>query len=405
MNTIFLNILNMSFCAGWLILAIVFLRLLFRNIPKWGCVLLWGLVALRLLVPFSVESRFSLIPATMANVELPFSENLEAGIPSPPPTINTDIVADAATRNIDLLSVSSIMWCVGVLFLAVYFVYGYCRLTHMLDTAVLLRDNVYQCEGIHSSIVFGIIHPKICIPFRVDESNMNHIIAHEKAHIRRGDHWWKLIGYFVLMLHWFNPLVWISYILLGRDIEIACDEAVIRNLSQEDRADYAQTLVTIGTRGRIPNVYPLYFGEIGVKARVKAMMRYRQSTFWHHVLLFMCCVLLVGCFLTNPAKAVEEIVIDTIVQETQPPQAENPTRPSKDLTGIDLGDAPVRDQIAFMEEELELLKLKLKEVQAQYEETELRFRIPLKDLMDHYEERIQELETHIQSAKEQIGME
>lgn len=404
MTDLFLNVLNMSFCAGWLILAIILLRPMIRNIPKWGCVLLWGLVAFRLLIPFSVESRFSLIPDAMPSIELPITENIEPGISQSAPSVNTNFVVDTNV-NLDILSVFSILWFIGVLFLAAYFVISYWRLSHRLDTAVLLRDNVYQCEGIRTSIVFGIIHPKICIPFRVDESNINHIIAHEKAHIRRGDHWWKLIGYFVLMLHWFNPLVWISYVLLGRDIEIACDEAVIRNLSQEDRADYAQTLVTIGTRGRILNVYPLYFGEIGIKARVKAMMRYRRPTFWHHVLLGVYCVLLVGCFLTNPAKAVEEIVIDTVVQETQYPQAENPTRPSKDLTGIDLGDAPVRDQIAFMEKELELLKLKLKEVQAQYEETEPRFRVPLKDLMDHYEERIQGLETHIQSAKEQIGME
>ena len=148
MTTAFRTILNMSFSAGWLILALIVMRPLLRKLPKSGIVLLWGLVALRLLVPFSVESRFSLIPDTMPSVELPLTENLESGISSPPPTINIDIVADAATGSLDLLSVFSILWCVGVLFLAAYFIFGYCRLTPRLNTAVLLRDNVYQCEGI-----------------------------------------------------------------------------------------------------------------------------------------------------------------------------------------------------------------------------------------------------------------
>lgn len=396
MTAVFLIILNMSFGAGWLILAIILLRPLMAAAPQWGRVSLWGLAAIRLLVPFSIESRFSVIPDFMPGVELPVAENVQ---PGPLPSIRPDIAADAP-GSAALLPVFSILWFVGAVVLAVSFVIRYWRFARRLDTAVLLRDHVYQSEQIRTPIVLGIFKPKICIPFRVDESDMHHIIAHEKAHIRRGDHWWKLIGYFVLMLHWFNPLVWIAYVLLGRDIEMACDEAVIRHLSQEDRADYAQTLVAIGTRGRVPNIYPLHFGEIGVKERVRAMMRYRRPVFWHHILLAVCAVLLVGCFLTNPVRAAEDIS----VPETRQPQAENLTRPTKDLTGMDLGDEPVRDQIAAMEKELESVKLELMKVRAQYEGTEPRFRIPLRDLMDHYEEVIQRLETRIRRAKEQIGM-
>ena len=320
MTTAFRTILNMSFSAGWLILALIVMRPLLRKLPKSGIVLLWGLVALRLLVPFSVESRFSLIPDTMPSVELPLTENLESGISSPPPTINIDIVADAATGSLDLLSVFSILWCVGVLFLAAYFIFGYCRLTHRLNTAVLLRDNVYQCEGIGAPIVFGIIHPKICIPFRVDESNMNHIIAHEKSHIRRGDHWWKLIGYFVLMLHWFNPLVWISYILLGRDIEIACDEAVIRDLDNNGRADYAQALVTYSTKRQTLAVPPLAFGETAVKSRLKSIMNYRRVSRWSVAFIIVSCMFLAMCFLTDPVQAVETDMPPKIeTEETIPP--------------------------------------------------------------------------------------
>ena len=404
MTDVFLNVLNMSFCAGWLILAIILLRPMIHNIPKWGCVLLWGLVAFRLLIPFSVESRFSLIPDAMPSINVQVAETIEPGITNPPTSVNTDIAA-TVVADIDLLSALSIIWAIGVLVFTISFLVRYWRLTRRVDTAVLLRENIYQSEMTHASVVVGILNPKIFIPFRVDEADLSYIIAHEKTHIRRGDHWWKLVGYFALMLHWFNPLVWIAYILLGRDIELACDEAVIRNLSQDGRADYAQTLVAYSTRTRIPNVYPLCFGEVGVRARIKSVMEYKRPTAWHHVLLVVFCILLGCCFLTNPAKAVENAVQDDIIQESQQPQEENTTRPTKELPEIELRDDAVRAQIAFMQKELEYLQLKLIEVRAQYEETEPQFRIPLKDLMDHYEERIQGLETHIQSAKEQIGME
>ena len=149
---------------------------------------------------------------------------------------------------------------------------------------------------------------------------MNHIIAHEKSHIRRGDHWWKLIGYFVLMLHWFNPLVWISYILLGRDIEIACDEAVIRDLDNDGRADYAQVLVTYSTKRQMLAVHPLAFGETAVKGRLKSIMNYRKASRWSVAFIIVSCMLLAMCFLTDPVKAVETDMSPKIeTEETIPP--------------------------------------------------------------------------------------
>lgn len=404
MTTAFRTILNMSFSASWLILVLIVIRPLLRKLPKSGMVLLWGLVALRLLMPFSVTSRLSLIPDIMQIIVVQVTETIEPGITNPPISVNADINTTVAA-DIDLMAVLSVIWAVGVLVFAISFLVRYWRLLRRVDTAVLLRENIYHSEMTHASVVVGIFDPKICIPFTVDETNLSHIIAHEKTHIRRGDHWWKLVGYLTLMLHWFNPLVWIAYILLGRDIELACDEAVIRNLSQEGRAEYAQTLVTYSTRTRISNVYPLCFGEVGVKARIKSVMEYKRPAIWHHVLLVVFCVLLGCCFLTNPVKAVENAVQEDVMQETQQPQEENTTRPTKDLPKISHGDDAVKAQIDFMQKQLEYLQLKLIEVRAQYEKTEPQFRPPLKDLMDHYEDRIEELEEHIQQAKKQIGME
>ena len=302
MTTAFRTILNMSFSASWLILVLIAMRPLLRKLPKSGMVLLWGLVALRLLMPFSVTSRLSLIPDVMQIIDVQVTETIEPGITNPPISVNADINTTVAA-DIDLMAVLSVIWAVGVLVFAISFLVRYWRLLRRVDTAVLIRENIYQSEMTHASVVVGIINPKICIPFTVDVTNLSHIIAHEKTHIRRGDHWWKLVGYFALMLHWFNPLVWIAYILLGRDIELACDEAVIRNLSKEGRADYAQTLVTYSTRTRISNVYPLCFGEVGVKARIKSVMRYKRPALWHHVLLVAFFILLGCCFLTNPVKA------------------------------------------------------------------------------------------------------
>lgn len=397
MKAAFLTIVNMSLCASWLILAIMILRGLVPKIPKWGCVFLWGLVALRLLVPFSVESRFSLIPNAMPGFEAAVTENMELGITEPA----IPVVSDSAANTV-FLSVFIAVWLTGVLLLLAYFVVSYWWMRRRLDTAVLLRENIYQSDRIHTPVVVGIFKPRICIPFRVEEGTINHIIAHEKTHICRGDHWWKLIGYFTLILHWFNPFVWIAYMLFGRDIEIACDNAVVGRLTREERADYAQALVMCSSHSRIRNAYPLYFGEVGVKTRVKSVMNYKSPTAWHYVLTAAFSILLMSCFLTNPVRVSGETVQNNSVPQ---PQAQIAERPVKDLTGIDLKNEPVRESIHSMQKELESLKLRLKQIQAQYEETEPKNQLPLEKMMDHCKRSIEELELRIQRAKQQIGME
>ena len=290
MSGIFLSILELSASAIWLILAILAVRPFLRKIPKWGMVLLWGLVGLRLLLPFSIESRFSLIPgaetagdmAIIEFAELPAAEQVMPAV------------------DVGILPLFSVLWFVGVVFLVGHFAIRYWHILKKLDTAVLLRENIYQSEWISAPVVIGLMKPKIVVPFPVDEASMKHIIAHEKAHIRRGDHWSKLLAYGVLTLHWFNPFVWIAYLLLGRDIELACDEAVIRALDSDGRADYSHALVMCSARNASATVYLLGFGGIGVKTRVKSVMNYRKSTVSGYILAAAVMMLLAACFLTDP---------------------------------------------------------------------------------------------------------
>lgn len=290
MSGIFLSIFELSTSAIWLILVILAVRPFLRNIPQWGIVLLWGLVGLRLMVPFSIESRFSLIPGAETAGDVPIIEFAEL-----PAAGQVQVSA-----NVDILPLFSALWLLGVIFLVGYFAIRYWRILKKLDTAVLLRENIYLSEWISAPIVIGLLKPKIVVPFSVDENSMKHIIAHEKAHIRRGDHWWKLLAYGVLTLHWFNPFVWIAYMLLGRDIELACDESVIRALDSRGRADYSQALVMCSARNASTTVYLLGFGGIGVKTRVKSVMNYRKSTASGYILTVAVMMLLAACFLTDP---------------------------------------------------------------------------------------------------------
>ncbi len=327
MTEVFLKIISMSFSASWLILAVLGLRLLLRKMPKWGNVQLWGLVALRLLLPFSMESRYSLIPGrwitgastTMHHIDHPIFEGQ---------TIS-------ANNDIRLTTVFSILWLAGVMILLVYFAIRYWLLLQKVNTAVLLRYNIFQSEFVAAPIVVGIVNPKIYLPFKVEQPCVDYIIAHEQAHIRRRDHWWKLLGFALLTLHWFNPLVWVAYALLCRDIEMACDEAVIRKLDSCGRANYAQALVTYSTKRRALAMHPLSFGETGVKERLKAIMDYRKPSWLSVALMIISCMLLTICFLTDPVKAVETEDLPEIgTVETIPPttSAIDPTysEPAKD---------------------------------------------------------------------------
>lgn len=225
-------------------------------------------------------------------------------------------MGEPSTIKNTIVPVLAMIWSMGIVILGLYAIVTYWRLRRKVDTAVLYRGNIFQSENVSSPFVLGIIKPRIYLPFNVDRQDLKHIIAHEKAHIHRKDHWWKPLGFCLLAIHWFNLLMWLAYVLLCRDIEFACDEKVIKNLGNEQRADYTQALVSCSMNRRMVAACPLAFGEIGVKERVKSVMKYKKPTFRIILLSIAICTMVAVCFLTDPKKddTSEEAIVDHNVE-------------------------------------------------------------------------------------------
>lgn len=313
MNELFLKIINMSISASWLILAVLILRLVLKKAPKWVNVLLWGIVAVRLICPLSFESALSLIPSAETiplDIEMAAKPTIDSGVPAINSVVNPVLSSFAPPQHVLTsanplqiwIPILNIIWLIGVGALLLYTAVSYWRLCRKVDTAVRYKDNIFQSENVSSPFVLGLIKPRIYLPFKLDGQNLEHVVAHEKAHIRRKDHWWKPLGFLLLTIHWFNPLMWLAYVLLCRDIELACDEKVIKELGNEQRADYTQALVACSVNRRMIAACPLAFGEVGVKERVKSVMNYKKPAFWVIILAVIACVIVAVCFLTNPKQ-------------------------------------------------------------------------------------------------------
>lgn len=311
MNELFLKLLNMSISASWLVLAVLILRFVLKKAPKWVNVLLWGIVAIRLICPFSFESALSLIPSSETiplDIEMAANPTIDSSVPAINSVVNPVLSSFAPLQHILTsanplqiwIPIFTIIWLVGVAALLLYTVGSYRCLRRKVDTAVRYKDNIFQSENVNSPFVLGIIKPRIYLPFRMNGQDLEHVVAHEQAHIRRKDHWWKPLGFLLLTIHWFNPLMWLAYVLLCRDIELACDEKVIKELGNEQRADYTQALVACSVNRRMIAACPLTFGEVGVKERVKSVMNYKKPAFWIVILASISCAAVAVCFLTNP---------------------------------------------------------------------------------------------------------
>ena len=313
----FIKIVNMSISAGWMVLAVVILRPLLAKFPHWVKVLLWGLVALRLLCPLSIQSALSLIPSgetVSPDIMLDPNPSLQTGIPAINNAVNPVIThsfapSPAASANPlqVILPVLSLIWGAGMVLMLCYMALSCWHLHRKIGTAVLLQDNIFQSEQIQTPFVLGIFRPKIYLPFRLEQQYLLPVITHEQTHIRRKDHWWKPLGFLLLTVHWFNPLIWLAYILLCRDIELACDQKVIRNLTPAQRADYSQALLCCSVQHKSIAACPLAFGEGSVKKRIQSVLRYRKPAFWMILLALMVCIAVAVCFLTNPAEETPDL--------------------------------------------------------------------------------------------------
>lgn len=312
MNELFLKIINMSISASWLVLAVLILRFVLKKAPKWINVLLWGIVAIRLICPFSFESTLSLIPSAETiplNIGMDTTPTINSGISAINNAVNP-IISQSNTpmagASVNLLQITigiyEYIWIFGMIALALYTAISYWRLRRKVDTAVRYKDNIFQSENVSFPFVLGIIKPRIYLPFKMNGQYLEYVVAHEQAHICRKDHWWKPLVFLLLMIHWFNPLMWLAYVLLCRDIELACDEKVIKELGNEQRGDYTQALVACSVNRRMIAACPLAFGEVSVKERVKSVMNYKKPAFWVIIISVIVCVGVAVCFLTNPKQ-------------------------------------------------------------------------------------------------------
>ncbi len=315
MEMIFLSVLNMSVSAGWFILAVLVFRLLLKKAPRYISCVLWGLVGLRMVLPFRLQSVLSLIPSAQTVPEdIIYAEQptVHTGFDVVDNVINPSVAqslepaAGASVNPVQIyLFIGAMLWTAGIAAMAVYGTVSWLLLRKKTSAAVKLHGSVWICDDIDSPFILGIIRPRIFIPSHIAEKTLASIEAHELAHLARRDHWWKPLGYALLTIHWFNPLAWLGYALFCRDIEAACDQRVIREMDMNGRKDYSSALLSCSTTHHSAAACPLAFGETGVKERVRSVLNYRKPALWLITAAAALCVIAALCFLTDPVTSVE----------------------------------------------------------------------------------------------------
>ena len=313
MDKIFLQLLNMSAAAGWLVLAVMVLRLFMKKAPRWLTCVLWGMVAVRLLCPFFLESPLSLIPSPrlLDPYEVRYGDHpaVTTGIPAVNGMVNpvlSETLSPAAKAGANPLHVwitfAGVLWFLGFTALLLHSLISFLRIRKTVEESIPLQDNVRLCDRVGSPFILGIFQPEIYLPSDIREQELPYVLAHEKAHLKRRDHWWKPLGYLLLSLYWFHPLMWAAYVLLCRDIELACDESVIRDMSLEGKKAYSHALVSLSLHRRLVSACPLAFGESNIKERVHKVLHYKKPAFWMIIAAVAACVAAAVCFLTNPSE-------------------------------------------------------------------------------------------------------
>lgn len=312
-TTLFIKLFNLSLSAGWIVLFVVLLRLVLKKAPKWINCLWWLLVGLRLIFPFSVESVFSLIPSSEVvspDIIYSASPSVSTGIPAFNSVINPIIESTFTpdpSYSVNPLQVVAIIgsyvWLIGLAVMLIYTVVCYVMLRRKMRFAVKTEGNIYESENVESPFILGVIRPKIYLPFGLEESSREHILSHEKAHLKRKDHLIKPIAFLLLSVYWFNPLMWVAYVLLCRDIELACDEKAVKEMEKDQRKEYSLALLQSSVHRRMVAACPLAFGEVGVKQRVKSVMNYKKPAFWVIVVALIASVVASVCLLTNPIES------------------------------------------------------------------------------------------------------
>ncbi len=318
MSTIFTEILNLSVISSFLILAVLILRLLLKKAPKGVRYVLWAMVSIRLLVPFSLESRLSLLPNAQS-----FNENVEtstAYIPQTTATVHPD------TNSLSFLDVLPYIWLCGVIVMLLYMVISYIKIRLSVRTSVRYKDNIYMCDNVSSPFVLGVFRPKIYLSSSMSKRDMNLVISHEQTHIKHRDNFLKPFGFVLLSIHWFNPLCWLSYFLFVKDIELFCDESVTKTLSATARKKYSYALLNFSQKKTASLSCPLAFAENDVKTRVKSILSYKKPTLYVIIISVVLCVVTMVLFMSSPVSAEKvesqkEIVVPQVEETVAPTEA------------------------------------------------------------------------------------
>ncbi len=323
MSALFANVLTASFHGSIVIAAVLILRLFLKKAPKKYLCYLWLLAGVRLLMPFEIQSDLSLqpqsppdtvirweqpapIPMTPESSDAFFSQPYHAaeapaassGEPSAPAPITVE-------PSFDVRSLVPFLWIgIASLFLITSAV-SYVNLRRKVRDAVKIPGG-WESEGIDTAFILGFVKPRIYIPVGMAPAARKHILAHERTHLDKGDHWIKMIGFLALALHWFNPLVWAAYILLCKDIEMACDERVVQFMELKERKEYSTALLNCSTNRIHYAASPVAFGEVSVKSRIQSILNYRKPSFWLGLLSVIAIVFVMVCLVTSPVKSQEE---------------------------------------------------------------------------------------------------
>ncbi len=325
MEMIFLRMINMSIAASWLVLAIIVIRPLLKRAPKAIFVLMWALVGVRLICPFSFESVISLIPSAETvpeNIFYSTAPTIQSGIPIinsiVNPIISEKLASETGASVIPMqmiVFIASIVWAAGIITMLLYMLISFYRIHCKVREAVPYQDNILLCDHVDTPFIFGVICPCIYLPSDMKEQDIAFVLAHEKAHLKRRDHWWKTLGFLLLAVYWFNPFLWIAYILLCKDIELACDEKVINEMGADSKKSYSEALINCSVSCRMLSACPLAFGEIGVKERVQSVLHYKKPAFWVMIVSIIAIIVLAAVFLTNPAVKLDAEMTSLIEEQ------------------------------------------------------------------------------------------
>lgn len=354
MGEIFLKLLNLSLTASLLILAVIGFRFIFRRTPKWIHCLLWSVVAIRLVFPFSIESAFGVLSNTepirdYAVVEgetQDYIPSIDSDLQLVQNSVNPMLAETFAYEEADSVAplqrvtfICGIVWICGMVLFMLYTGISLFRLHLQIREAVPYKDNILVCDAVKSPFILGTIRPRIYLSSGLKEKEIEYIAAHEYAHLRRRDHWWKPLGYLLLCVYWFNPLCWIAYILFCKDIELACDEKVIRDMDIQDKKEYSRTLLSCARPRELVLACPLAFGEVGVKERVKSVLNYKKPAFWLIFVSIAACVVLAAGFLTtSPKKVSDDSAASSETNNSDNSALYSETTDNKDSSDIDIGE-------------------------------------------------------------------